>query len=110
MTEFSSGQSAIVAHQALISALATMEIAKHCSVLWFDEINKHQLFRELGYASINQYAEQELGFSSTRTGDYLQLCRSFTKLPILRSAKRLCCRCSPSVALQLWCRCGLNWK
>ncbi len=32
-------------------------------------------------SSINQYAEQELGFSTSRTGDYLQLCRSFKKLP-----------------------------
>ncbi len=81
MTEFCSGQSAVAAHQALKSTLETMDKAKHCSVLWFDEINKRRLFRELGYASINQYAEQELGFSSSRTGDYLQLCRSFKKLP-----------------------------
>ncbi len=81
MTEYCSGQSATMAHQALKSSLKTMEKSKHCSVLWFDEINKRRLFRELGYASINQYAEQELGFSSSRTGDYLQLCRSFKKLP-----------------------------
>ncbi len=81
MTEFCSGQSAIVVHQALKSTLQAMEKAKQCSVLWFDEINERRLFRELGYASINQYAEQELGFSSSRTGDYLQLCRSFKKLP-----------------------------
>ncbi len=81
MTEFCSGQSATVAHQALKSALDSMEKSKQCSVLWFDEINERRLFRELGYASINQYAEQELGFSSTRTGDFLQLCRSFKKLP-----------------------------
>jgi 5-methylcytosine-specific restriction endonuclease McrA len=81
MTEFCSGMTAVVANQALKSALTTMEKAKQCSVLWFDEINERRLFRELGFASINQYAEQELGFSSTRIGDYLQLCRSFKKLP-----------------------------
>ncbi len=81
MNEFHSGQTAIVAHQALKIALETMEKAKQCSVLWFDEIHERQLYRELGYASINQYAQQELGFSTSRTGDYLQLCRSFKKLP-----------------------------
>ena len=81
MTEFRSGQSATMAHRALKSALATLEKAKQCSVLWFQEIYERKLYRELGYASINQYAEQELGFSSSRTGDYLQLCRSFERLP-----------------------------
>lgn len=81
MTQFHCGQTAKKANQAIKSSLKTMEKAKQCSVLWFEDINKRKLFLELGYASINQYAEQELGFSSSRTGDYLQLCRSFKKLP-----------------------------
>jgi len=81
MIKFLAGQSATEANQALKSSLKTMEKAKQCSVLWFEEINARKLFLELGYASINQYAGQELGFSSSRTGDYLQLCHSFKKLP-----------------------------
>lgn len=81
MIKFRTGQTATEANQALKSSLQTIEKAKQCSVLWFEEINKRKLFRILGYASINQYAAQELGFSSSRTGDYLQLCRSFRELP-----------------------------
>ncbi len=81
MTEFRSGQTADMAHRARKSALDTLEEAKQCSVLWFQEIYERKLYRELGYASINQYAAEELGFSSSRTGDYLQLCRSFKRLP-----------------------------
>ena len=81
MSVFRSGQTADIAHQALKSSLETMENAKQSSVLWFQEIYERKLYRELGFASINQYAEQELGFSSSRTGDYLQLCRSFKRLP-----------------------------
>ncbi len=81
MTEFRPEQSANEANQAIKSSLKSMEKAKQCSVLWFEEIHRRKLFLELGYASINQYAAQELGFSSSRTGDYLSLCRSFKKLP-----------------------------
>ena len=38
MSEFRSGQTADIAHQALKSSLETMEKAKQCSVLWFQEI------------------------------------------------------------------------
>jgi 5-methylcytosine-specific restriction endonuclease McrA len=81
MKKFISGQTASHADQAIKSSLKTMESAKQCSVLWFAEINERKLFLELGHASINQYAAQELNFSSSRTGDYLSLCRSFEKLP-----------------------------
>lgn len=79
--EFLSDQSAKIANKAIKSSLKTMNHAKQCSVLWFEDINERKLYRELGYSSINQYAKQELGFSSSRTGDYLQLCRYFKKLP-----------------------------
>lgn len=81
MVNFLTGQSAYQANEAIKSSLKTMEKAKQSSVLWFEEIKNRKLYLKLGYASINQYAEQELGFSGSRTGDYLQLCRSFTELP-----------------------------
>ncbi len=81
MTEYHSGQSANDVHIALKSALHTMEKAQQCAVLWFGEILERKLYRELGYSSINQYAKLELGFSSSRTGDFLQLCRKLRKLP-----------------------------
>ena len=84
MTEFQSGQSANVAHEAIKSSLKTMEKAKQNSVLWFEDIYVRKLFLTLGYSSINQYASEELGFSTSKTGDYLQLCRSFRELPKLK--------------------------
>jgi 5-methylcytosine-specific restriction endonuclease McrA len=85
MTEFLTGQTAREADKAIKSSLKTMAKAKQCSVLWFDDINERKLYLDLGYSSINQYAEQELGFSTSRTGDYLQLCRSFKKLPTVKA-------------------------
>ncbi len=85
MMEYRSGQSANHVHTALKSALQTMEKAQQCAVLWFGEILERRLYRELGYSSINQYAKLELGFSSSRTGDFLQLCRKLKKLPKVKA-------------------------
>ncbi len=84
MTEFRSGQPAPEAHRALKSSLQTMAKAKRCAVLWFGDILERKLYRELGYSSINQYARQELGFSSSRTGDFLNICRKLKELPKVR--------------------------
>jgi len=84
MHEYQSGQPATTVHQSLKSALQTMAEAKKCAVLWFGEVLERQLYRELGYSSINQYAKVELGFSKSRTGDFVALCRSFEKLPLLK--------------------------
>ncbi len=81
MIEFSPGQTAKVATQALKSALETRAKAQHCAVLWFAEIFDQKLFRDLGYSSINQFAKQELGFSKSHTGEFLQLCHTFKRLP-----------------------------
>ena len=85
MTEFRSGQPASAAHTALKTALGAMEKAKQNAVLWFAEILDRKLYRELGYSSINQYAKQELGFSASRTGDFLSICRCLKRLPKVKS-------------------------
>ena len=69
MNEFCSGQPASAVHDALKTAVGTMDRAKQNAVLWFGEILDRKLYRELGYGSINQYALQELGFSASRTGE-----------------------------------------
>jgi len=84
MHTFQSDQPAATVHQSLKSALTSMAEAKKCAVLWFGEVLERQLYRELGYSSINQYAQVELGFSKSRTGDFVALCRSFEKLPLLK--------------------------
>lgn len=85
MTEFRTNQPASVAHAALKATVQTMEKAKQNAVLWFGDILERKLYCELGYSSINQYASQELGFSSSRTGDFLNICRKLEKLPKVKA-------------------------
>jgi len=79
-------QSAARAHSSLRHSLAAMDQAHQCAVLWFGEIMRRRLYRELGYSSINQYAQQELGFSRSRTGDFICLARRLDDLPAVREA------------------------
>ncbi len=85
MLEFTPGQSAAATNCSIKNALEIMDQAKQCAVLWFEEILNRKLYIELGYSSINQYAMTELGFSKSRTGDFLSLCRTFKRLPELRA-------------------------
>lgn len=81
MTHFQSGQTASQANAAIKSSLKTRDAAQQCAVLWFEEILVRKLYLTLGYSSINQYAKVELGFSKSHIGEFLQLCRTFKKLP-----------------------------
>ena len=81
MSAFRPGQSARVAHSSLKAAISALEKAQNCAVLWFSEIMQRGLFRDLGYSSINQYAQLELGWSRTRTTDFIQLAQKLEKLP-----------------------------
>jgi 5-methylcytosine-specific restriction endonuclease McrA len=47
---------------------------------------RRRLYAELGYSSINQYARQELGFSKSRTWDFVKLVRRLEELPAVRKA------------------------
>jgi 5-methylcytosine-specific restriction endonuclease McrA len=83
---FVSNQPAAKVHSSLRSSLKTMNQAHKCAVLWFAEIMRRRLYRELGYSSINQYAMKGLGFSKTRTGDFIRLGRQLDQLPAVREA------------------------
>ena len=85
---FESRKPAKFAHQALVNSVRAEEEARQCAVLWFGEIMKRQLYRELGYSSVNRYAREALGFSKTRTGDYIQLARKLDRLPAVKSSRR----------------------
>ena len=47
---------------------------------------RRRLYRDLGFSTINQYALQELGFSKSRTGDFIRLAQSLEVLPAVREA------------------------
>lgn len=81
---FQSGQSARSAHTQLVAAVKTMNEAEHCAVLWFADIGRRKLYRELGYSSMNQYATVALKFSKTRANDFLRLARRLEELPAVR--------------------------
>ena len=83
---FESHQSAKFAHQALVDSVRAEEKARQCAVLWFGEIMRRKLYRDLGYSSVNQYAREALGFSKTRTGDYVQLVNKLEKLPAVKES------------------------
>ena len=53
---FVSDQFAVEVHDSLRSSLATADEAQQCAVLWFAEVKRRQLYRELGFSSIYQYS------------------------------------------------------
>jgi 5-methylcytosine-specific restriction endonuclease McrA len=79
-------QSAPQAHAALRRSLQAAEQAQQCAVLWFAEIMRRRLYREFDCSSINQYAMTRLGFSKSRTGDFMRLARKLDHLPAVKKA------------------------
>ena len=79
-------QPAARVHTALKRSLKAMDDAHQSAVLWFGEIMRRRLFRDRGHSSINQYAIQELGFSKSRTDDFVRLARQLENLPAIREA------------------------
>ena len=78
---FVSDQPAAKVHVSLRRSLKAMENAQQCAVLWFAEVMRRRLYRDLNHSSINQYALVELKFSKTRCGDFVQLARKLELLP-----------------------------
>ncbi len=83
---FRPGMPAAVVDSALRQALATLDRARECAVLWFGEVVRRELYRDLGYASAHQYASEALGFSRNRTNQFLRLAAELERLPHLRAA------------------------
>ncbi|MGD9547176.1 MAG: HNH endonuclease [Candidatus Krumholzibacteriia bacterium] len=83
---FQPGQPAAAAHAALKQAVRIMDQARHCAVLWFADVMARGLYRDLGFASIQIYAQKELGFSRTRTGDFVRMARKLDDLPQIRKS------------------------
>ncbi len=71
---------------ALRDALTVLDRARECAVLWFGEVVRRELYRDLGYASAHQYASEALGFSRNRTNQFLRLASELERLPKLREA------------------------
>ena len=83
---FRPGLPAAAVETALRGALATLDRARECAVLWFGEVVRRELYRDLGYASAHQYASEALGFSRNRTNQFVRLASELERLPKLREA------------------------
>jgi hypothetical protein len=86
LPSFRPGLPAARVDESLRQALPAYDQARQCALLWFCEVLSRELFRELGYASIQQYAAESLGFSPNRTWQFLRLARDLDRLPQLRQA------------------------
>ncbi|MGD9546420.1 MAG: HNH endonuclease [Candidatus Krumholzibacteriia bacterium] len=83
---FQPGQPASAPHAALQQSVRIMDQARHCAVLWFADIMARGLYRDLGFASIQIYAQKGLGFSRTRTGDFVRMARKLDDLPEVKKS------------------------
>jgi hypothetical protein len=70
----------------LRQALGVCDQARECAVLWFAEVQRRGLFRQLGHASLQLYATQSLGFSNNRYYQFKRLADDLDRLPALRGA------------------------
>ncbi len=86
LPQYEAGQPAARVDEALRQALAVRDQAQECAVLWFAEVQRRGLFRELGYASLHLYATQALGFSDNRAWQFKRLADDLDRLPALREA------------------------
>jgi hypothetical protein len=81
-----SGLPAAQVHAELRRCLAAMHRAEQSAFLWFAELVQRRLYRELGYASVQAYASEELGLTQNRVNRYLRLMQDLDRLPQIRAA------------------------
>ena len=67
-------------HERLLAALDAMRKAESQAVTLFAEVLKGKLYRGLGYASIHLYAEEALGFSRSKTYEFIRLAEALESL------------------------------
>jgi hypothetical protein len=73
-------------HERLRAAVAEIQRAERNAVLWFAEVLRRKLYRELGFVTIQHYAAEALGFSQAKTSQFIRLSESLDTLPRLRQA------------------------
>jgi 5-methylcytosine-specific restriction endonuclease McrA len=83
---FTPDQPAARVDAALREALTACDRARECAVLWFAEVQRRGLYRQLGHASLHLYATQALGFSDNRYWQFKRLADDLDRLPVLKDA------------------------
>jgi hypothetical protein len=84
--DFAAGLPAAQVDASLRQALDACDRVHECAVLWFAEVQRRGLHRQLGHASLQLYATQALGFSDNRTYQFKRLADDLDRLPILRES------------------------
>ena len=82
--EFRPDLDADQAHIALKKSVEILDHVQHCALLWFGEIMRRKLHRDLGFSTMRSYATEALGFSPTRAGDFVRLAKKLESLPIVK--------------------------
>ncbi|MBM4129540.1 HNH endonuclease [bacterium] len=83
---FAPGRPAADVDAALRQSLAACEEARRCAVLWFAEVQRRELWRSFGHASLELYAVHRLGFSRNRYWQFKRLADDLDRLPVLQEA------------------------
>ena len=78
--------SAIDVDTRLRRAIGDLHNAERSVFLWFCEIERRSLYRDLGFSSVHAYASEELGFTANRICRYLHLMNDLEGLPAIRTA------------------------
>ena len=72
-----------------MKALTELRRAEKNAILWFAEIMRRKLYREIGYSSVHTYAREALGFSKVKTSQFIRLAESLEELPALLTGKEV---------------------
>jgi len=83
---FAPGRPAADVDAALRRSVAACEEARRCAVLWFAEVQRRELWRAFGHASLELYAVHRLGFSRNRYWQFKRLADDLDRLPVLEEA------------------------
>ncbi len=86
LPDFASDLPAALVDASLRQAVAACDRAHESAVLWFAEVQRRGLYRQLGHASLQLYATQALGFSDNRYWQFKRLADDLDRLPVLRVA------------------------
>jgi 5-methylcytosine-specific restriction endonuclease McrA len=86
LPDFAAGLPAAQVDALLRQAVGACDRAHECAVLWFAEVQRRGLHRQLGHASLQLYATQALGFSDNRYHQFKRLADDLDRLPVLREA------------------------
>jgi hypothetical protein len=86
LPDFTPGRPAVQVDDALRQALTACDQARECAILWFAEVQRLRLYRDLGHPSLELYATHELGFSQNRYWQFKRLADDLDRLPALKEA------------------------